>query len=382
MILHRDKKNLRSNGLRHSRRRGAIVILLVAGIGMAAITTTLDFADRTISEYKISKGEMSGFRALLLAKAGFQGGLGALRKIPEEQLYKSGLGLNPPPVPLGGGFIYYKLQGEDGKINLNSVFNADTKDINLRNQEMAQRLLERLGLKRELLTPLIDWIDDDSQGNTEASYYEKLVPPRKIKNGYLYSLSELTSVKGFDPKIVYGSQKPADYAEKYSKEFMSEEEKVLMNESDFVLANNYTAFVPYQRNYDDRINLNAAPYFVLMSLSDFMTRQAAMKILKLKIQKGGYLKDTKDIENLPEFQVPSVGGITLYKELAGEGTDVSGGRIKTKGEIFRITAVGEVSMDTGRQSEEPSSKSGKIAVRRITGIFDLTNNMMLYYRED
>ncbi|EQA43293.1 type II secretion system protein K-like protein [Leptospira broomii serovar Hurstbridge str. 5399] len=371
---------LRYKGLRFSRRRGAIVILLVAGIGMAAITTTLDFADRSLSEYKISKGEMSGFRALLLAKAGFQGGLGALRKIPEEQLYKSGIGLSPPPVPLGGGFIYYKIQGEDGKINLNSIYNADTKDINLRNQEMAQRLLERLGLKRELLTPLIDWIDDDSQGSTEAPYYQKLIPPRKIKNSYLYSLSELTSVKGFDPRIVYGSHKPPDYDEKYSKDFMSEEEKVLVGEADFVLANNMTAFVPFQRNYDDRINLNAAPYFVLMSLSDFMTRQAAMKILKLKIQKGGYIKDTKDIENLPEFQVPSVGGITLYKELAGEGTDVSGGRIKTKGEVFKITAVGEVPLDSGKQSE--GETSSKIAVRRISGIFDLTNNMMLYYRED
>ncbi|TGJ99093.1 type II secretion protein [Leptospira semungkisensis] len=376
-----SSKGLGMRGTRLSRRRGAVVMLLVFGVGVAAITTTLDFADRSVSEYKISQGEMSGFRALLLAKAGFQGGLGALRKIPEEQLYQSGIGLNPPPVPLGGGFIYYKLQGEDGKINLNSVYNTDTKDINLRNQEMAQRLLERLGLKRDILNPLIDWLDDDSQGNSESPYYEKLIPPRKIKNGYLYSLSELTSVKGFDPKIVYGSQKPPDYDEKNSKDFMTDEEKSLVTDADFVVANNFTAFVPFQRNYDDRINLNAAPYFVLMSLSDFMTRQAALQIMKLKIKKGGYLKETKDLETVPEFQVPSVGGLSLYKELAGEGTDVSGGRIKSKGEIYRITAVGEVGLNSN-QNKNADVLAGKKVVRRITGIFDLTNNIMLYYRED
>ncbi|EPG66494.1 general secretion pathway protein GspK [Leptospira wolffii] len=375
------RRGLSMKGTRLSRRRGAIVMLLVAGIGFAAIATTLDFAERSIADYKISQGEMAGFRALLLAKAGFQGALAALRKIPEEQLYQSGIGLSPPPVPLGGGMIYYKLQGEDGKINLNSIYNTDTKDINLRNQEMAQRLLERLGMKRELLNPLIDWLDDDNQGNSEAAYYEKLIPPRKIKNSYLYSLSELTSVKGFEPKIVYGSQKPPDYDQKYSKDFMTDEEKNLVSDSDFVLANNLTAFVPFQRNYDDRINLNAAPYFVLMSLSDFMTRQAALQIMKLKIKKGGYLKEVKDLDTVPEFQVPSVGGLSLYKELAGEGTDVSGGRIKTKGEIYRITAVGEVSINSAK-NKNSDVLLGKVIARRITGIFDLTNNIMLYYRED
>ncbi|PJZ65186.1 type II secretion protein [Leptospira wolffii] len=375
------RRGLSMKGNRLSRRRGAIVMLLVAGIGFAAIATTLDFAERSIADYKISQGEMAGFRALLLAKAGFQGALAALRKIPEEQLYQSGIGLSPPPVPLGGGMIYYKLQGEDGKINLNSIYNTDTKDINLRNQEMAQRLLERLGMKRELLNPLIDWLDDDNQGNSEAAYYEKLIPPRKIKNSYLYSLSELTSVKGFEPKIVYGSQKPPDYDQKYSKDFMTDEEKNLVSDSDFVLANNLTAFVPFQRNYDDRINLNAAPYFVLMSLSDFMTRQAALQIMKLKIKKGGYLKEVKDLDTVPEFQVPSVGGLSLYKELAGEGTDVSGGRIKTKGEIYRITAVGEVSINSAK-NKNSDVLLGKVIARRITGIFDLTNNIMLYYRED
>lgn len=356
-------------------------MLLVGGIGVAALTTTLDFAERSMAEYKISQGEMSGFKASLLAKAGFQGALAALRKIPEEQLYQSGIGLNPPPVPMGGGWIYYKIQGEDGKINLNSIFNADTKELNLRNQEMAQRLLERLGMKRDLFNPVVDWLDDDSQGNFEISYYEKLNPPRKIKNGYMYSLSELTSVKGFNPKIVYGSQKPPDYEQKYSKDFMSDEEKSLIGESDFVLANNLTAFVPFQRNYDDRINLNAAPYFVLMSLSDFMNRQSVLQIMKMKIKKGGYLKEIKDLETIPEFQIPSVGGLSLYKELAGEGTDVSGGRIKTKGEIFRISAVGEVERNYNSKKSSDVMKGPKI-VRRITGIFDLTNNLMLYYRED
>ncbi|WP_232371428.1 type II secretion system minor pseudopilin [Leptospira ainazelensis] len=355
-------------GLRKSRE-GFMVVILVMAIGTASFYTATEFAQRAGGELNIAYSDANGFRALLLAKAGFQGALGALKKIPEEYLYKSGIALNPPPLPMGGGTIYYKISSEDGKINLNTLLNQDDNQQNARAVEMVSRLFDKLGIKREKIFPIFDWMDTDLQetgGGAEDGYYSSLKPPRKNKNSFMYSVSELVSVKGFDRGLVYGSLKPADYQEKYSNAFQSEEEKALIGDSDFVLANNITAYIPSGQNSDDRINLNAAPYFVLMSLSDFMTKQAAMRILKFKLEQGGFIKELKDIEKFQEFQVPTAGGLTLYKELAGEGTDVSGGRIKTKGEIFRIVAVGQV---------------GK-TIRRITGIFDLTNSTMLYYMED
>ncbi|EJO70432.1 MULTISPECIES: general secretion pathway protein GspK [Leptospira] len=350
-------------------REGFMVVILVMAIGTASFYTATEFGERSLGERRIAQADADGFRALLLAKAGFQGALGALKKIPEEYLYKSGIALNPPPLPLGGGTIYYKISSEDGKINLNSLLNQDDNQQNLRSVEMLSRLFDHFGIKREKIFPIFDWMDTDLQetgGGAEDGYYSSLKPPRKNKNSFMYSISELVSVKGFDRATVYGSLKPADFDQKYSKAFQSEEERALIGDSDFVLANNVTAYIPSGQNSDDRINLNGAPYFVLMSLSDFMTKQAAMRILKFKLEQGGFIKELKDLEKFQEFQIPTSGGLTLYKELAGEGTEVSGGRVKTKGEIFRIVAVGQV---------------GK-TIRRITGIFDLTNNQMLYYMED
>ncbi|EMO60648.1 type II secretion system protein K-like protein [Leptospira borgpetersenii serovar Pomona str. 200901868] len=350
-------------------KKGFMVVILVMAIGTASFYTATEFGELSLGELRVAQANADGFRALLLAKAGFQGALGALKKIPEEYLYKSGIALNPPPLPLGGGTIYYKISSEDGKINLNSLLNQDDNQQNLRSVEMLSRLFDQFGIKREKLFPIFDWLDTDLQevgGGAEDGYYSSLKPPRKNKNSFMYSLSELVSVKGFDRETVYGSLKPPDFEQKYSKAFQSDEERALIGDSDFVLANNVTAYIPSGQSSDDRINLNGAPYFVLMSLSDFMTKQAAMRILKFKLERGGFIKELKDLEKFQEFQIPTAGGLTLYKELAGEGTDVSGGRVKTKGEIFRIVAVGQV----------------KNTVRRITGIFDLTNNQMLYYMED
>ncbi|EMO27996.1 type II secretion system protein K-like protein [Leptospira interrogans serovar Bataviae str. HAI135] len=140
-------------------REGFMVVILVMAIGTASFYTATEFGERSLGERRIAQADADGFRALLLAKAGFQGALGALKKIPEEYLYKSGIALNPPPLPLGGGTIYYKISSEDGKINLNSLLNQDDNQQNLRSVEMISRLFDHFGIKREKFFQfLIGWI--------------------------------------------------------------------------------------------------------------------------------------------------------------------------------------------------------------------------------
>jgi len=347
-----------------------MVLILIMALGAASLFTSGKFFQDAATEYQIAVSEGDGFRAHMLAKDGFTGALGALKKIPEEILYQSGLALDPPPIPLGGGVIYYTMSPEDGKINVNSLVKIYDDQPNQRAIEMMSRLFYQFGLRREMIYPIVDWIDENHQetgGGAEQYYYSRLKPPRKIKNAPFYSLSELLRVKGFDRATIYESLKPKDLEKNTSRDFLTDEERALLSDKDYVLSNNLTAYLPFGDTYDDRININTAPYFVLMSLSDFMTKQAALKILKLKLQKGGYLKEVKDLELEPEFQVKTTGDLSLYKELAGEGTDVSGGRIKTKGEVYKITGVGIIK---------------EKVVRKVTGIFDLANNQMLYYTED
>jgi general secretion pathway protein K len=370
-----------------SARQGAMIIVLVISIGTSGLLIANNFAKEKLMEYKVAEAQAKGFKAFLLARAGLQGAIGALKKIPEEILYQSGIAFNPPPVPLAGGTIFYKMYAEDGKININNLVKTYDQSPNLRIQEMMYRLYEQMGIKRENISYLIDWIDDNNEGNAEVNYYSGLKPPRKIKNGPLYTLSELTSVRGYDTKIVYGSLKPADLDKNTSKDFLSEEEKLLVTDNDYVLSNNITAFIPYKDTGDDRININSAPYHVLMSLSDFMTRSAAMRILKYKIEKGGYIKELKDLEKFAEFQAKTGDGYTLFNELVGESSSspqqnptskntsanpndqqlsIYGGRIKTKGEIYKITGVGMY----------------KNSSRRVTCLYDLPNDKILFYSED
>ena len=351
-------------------------------------------------DFKIAKANADGFKAFLLARAGLQGGIGALKKVPEEILYQSGIAFNPPPIPMAGGTVYYRISAEDGKFNINDLIKSYDNLPNLKVQEMLTRLFEQLGIQRDKIFPIIDWMDDNSEemgGGAEVYYYQNLKPPRKIKNAPMYSLSELTALKGWNRKIVYESLKNPDKEKNVSKDFLSEEEKLLVTDSDYVLSNNITAYLPFKDTGDDRININAAPYHVLMSISEFMTRQAVMRILKYKIEKGGYIKEINDLKNFAEFQIkttsmgsstsssPSTSGqanpgqpppppsssgqaqaLTLFDEIAGTGSAVSTGRVKTKGEIYRVVGVGTVGT----------------ATRRVSCIFDLTNDQILFYSED
>ena len=383
-----------------NKRRGGMVLFLVAAIGGSSFVIANQYAGDRMIDFKIAKANADGFKAFLLARAGLQGGLGALKKVPEEVLYQSGIAFNPPPIPMAGGTIYYRISAEDGKFNINDLIKAYDNLPNLKVQEMITKLFEQLGIPRERIFPIIDWIDDNSEemgGGAEVYYYSNLKPPRKIKNAQMYSLSELTALKGWNRKLVYESLKNPEKEKNNSKDFLSEEEKLLVTDADYVLSNNITAYLPFKDTGDDRININAAPYHVLMSISEFMTRQAVMRILKYKLEKGGYIKEINDLKNFAEFQIKttSMGGtpastsntsgannnqppppsansgqnqqaLTLFDEIAGQGTAVSTGRVKTKGEIYKVVGVGTVGN----------------ATRRVSCIFDLTNDQILFYSED
>ncbi len=384
-----------------NKRRGAILIMLVSMISASSFTMANFFVSERMEEFKIANSQADGFKAYLLARAGLQGAIGALKKIPEEALYQSGIAFNPPPVEfVKGGTTFYRISSEDGKFNLNDLVKPYDGTPNLKMQEMLTRLFEQLGITRTKIYPIIDWLDennDEAGGGGEMFYYNNLKPPRKIKNGMMYSLTELALVKDWNSKLIFESLKNPEKEKNNSKDFLSDEEKLLITDADFLLSYNLTAYVPHKDTGDERINLNAAPYHVLMSLSEYMTRAATMKILKLKTQKGGYIKELSDLKTEPEFMIktaalssstsktaqnqPSQQGqqiqpakqaapvqaqsITLYDEIAGDGA-LFAAKVKTGGEIYKIVGVGLVNS----------------ATRKVTCIFDRPNDQILFYSED
>src|SRR5205085_7807797 len=68
-----------------------------------------------------------------------------------------------------------------------------------------ERLLESLGLARELADAVVDWIDADddaSPGGAESAYYLSLKRPYAAANQRMRQVEELYRIRGFDAKTV------------------------------------------------------------------------------------------------------------------------------------------------------------------------------------
>jgi len=95
----------------------------------------------------------------------------------------------------------YGLSDEAGRINLN---------VASRGQLLA--LFDQLEMEDvypvELADALIDWRDADDKetglNGAESSYYIRMNPPYRCKNGPLGSLEELLMVRGFTGRVLYG----------------------------------------------------------------------------------------------------------------------------------------------------------------------------------
>src|SRR5438128_970096 len=112
-------KLLRSKN--HLSRKGMLVSTMVLMLGISANTIAVKYWSDAHDHFMAAKIGADGFRARQMAIAGFQAGLTALKSVPEEYLYKTGLALNPPDIALSKDcrprcYISYRIQPEDGRL--------------------------------------------------------------------------------------------------------------------------------------------------------------------------------------------------------------------------------------------------------------------------
>ena len=372
-------------------RRGSIAILATFLMGMAANVMAVKFFSDSHDQFAAARVSADGFRARQMALGGFQAGLAALKTVPEEYLYQTGITLQPPDIqvspdedPVTGKcrpqcFISYRIIPEDGKLNVNNLVLTSEDRPNAQYRQIFERFFVYYDVPVEVIDPIIDWIDENTfvEGTgAESPYYDSLQPPRKIKNYRMFNLSEITSVKDIEYNMIFRSRAPEDWFEIQEElKFQTEDEKLLIQADDWIPANNLTAYIPYGERFEDKININAARYHALMSLSDSMTREAVLALFKLRRKSGNYIKDVGALKDLPEFQVQTPLDVTLYEELAGTGGQVSG-IIKTEGDIWRIVGVGSI-LPTSDNEEDAGG-----VVRKVTALYDKTNSRLIYYSED
>jgi general secretion pathway protein K len=164
---------------------------------------------------------------------------------------------------IGTGRYVFRLFNESGKINLNTM--------GARSGVMLNNLLVNLGIAKEnadtIVDSILDWIDTDDLHRlkgAESDYYQSLPNPYKAKNARLDTLEELLLIKGMSPDILFGTK----------------ERKGLMQ---FV-----TIYSPTMR-----VNINAAPKEVLMSLPG-ITEDVVNKIIEQR--ESVEFKSAQDIQ--------------------------------------------------------------------------------------
>jgi general secretion pathway protein K len=113
-------------------------------------------------------------------------------------------------VPFGPGQYSYRISDEEARINLNAV-----------PPERLDRLLQALGLEKNVRDTIVDSVQDWRDANEEhrtngaesEDYYLKLALPYRARNGNLESLVELRQIKGVTDALYEGTPERLGLAE-------------------------------------------------------------------------------------------------------------------------------------------------------------------------
>jgi len=345
------------------RRQGYIVFMITIAILTLTLNTVLSLYKNSIAEYDRVKNQADYNKAKFLAQGGLATAINFLNRIPRHFLYAQGFHDVPFPFTFNGLItepMVFQISEESGKLNPNSLVNFFDDEVNFATRGMLDRLAESLGMPQENWDAVVDWIDENDSKRPygfESFYYASLEPPRRIKNARLHSLSELLMIEGFDSWVLFADKRTEEEKEMYSTDFYSPEELELVQSSDFKLSNNLSVYLQNTPGPGiSKVNINSAPYHVVMSLSEFMQPQIARSIL-LERNKKGYFKSIDSMKNIPLINQKSVGNLTLLQEIEG--------RIVFNDRIFKIVITGQV----GNQ------------LASVIGIYDISGKKLVRYMD-
>lgn len=342
-----------------SSRRGYAVLLFTAVILLLSYSSVAAFAAISFQEYRKVKLMADYTQARYLAQSGMATTIELIKTLTPEQLREIPLLEGLPGIPWENGVITLQVSEETGKFNPNHLLSFSAAlDINVAVQEMGNRLAESMGLPHDVWDAVIDWIDEDNVSmpkGYESLDYEMMDPPRRIKNSWLHSVDELLMIPGFDLWSLYEDHRTPEEKEMYSRDFDSEEELLVLTDEDYILANNLTVYLPENPSGAWKININSAPYHVILALSEFMSPEAAKAILIARLNNGYF--NSGDLAEIPELQAPSAGGLTLLDEIST--------RITYRDRLYKVVVEASIGSQTAR----------------VAGIYDIASRKIVWYME-
>jgi len=226
--------------------KGVALVLALAVIALL-VSLVVDFSYTMMVDLTLAANLRDEQKAFYVARSGVELARHLLEK--DDSTYDA-LDEDWALLPEHPGFISeddegrFKVTIEDeaAKIPINKLIQKDSTGKTIVNEQL-ERLFAVLELDPELINPIIDWLDTDSDpqlSGAEDAYYQSLPAPYPCKNGPLDALEELILVKGMTKEILYGQ----------------EEKKGLIH------------FLTLYSDDNGKININTATAEVIQSLSD------------------------------------------------------------------------------------------------------------------
>ena len=188
-----------------AKQRGVAIVLAMAVVALAAMAATaMMLAQSTWSR----ESELTADH--VQAQALIQSGVDWSRAVLADDRRSNSVdhlgepwALRSPPMPVENGELAGDIADQQGLFNLNNLVKGGK--VNLAQLVHFQRLLSLLGLPTALAGALVDWIDADSepqtQGGAEDETYLALQPPYLAANRPLIDVAELALVRGFDDGV-------------------------------------------------------------------------------------------------------------------------------------------------------------------------------------
>ncbi len=248
--------------IHQSSIRGSALIVVLWVIGLMGLLVG-SFAFDAHLESRITSYYRKRTRATALAESGIEVGkllMLKMEKVDPKAEVPAGEDDDPWYAPArqleATGAVHQELALGEGTVVLDIVTEQALRSVNhLKKEEEWEPVLAVVGVPEEMWPELIeaflDWTDPDDEARVDGAetedYYKTLDPPYRARNGDLYSVDELLSIKGFTRAIVYGGALDPE-----------SEDPVMITAGG--LSGLLTVFG------DPKINVNAAPYNVLLTL--------------------------------------------------------------------------------------------------------------------
>lgn len=336
------------SGRTRRRAGGSALIIVLWVIGLMGILVS-SFAFDAHLEAKVTSYYRKRTRAGFLAYAAMEKAKSILFAVPKIDVKGE-----PPEdatawyrdarsLAEGGSFAGTYTLGE-GEFDVEIVTEQARWSVNhLKEEEAWEPLLDFIGvppdLWPELIESFLDWVDADddarADGAETSDYYETLDPPYRARNGDLDTVDELLLIKGFNRAILYGGALD-----------MGAEDPVMIEHGGLI--NLLTVYG------DKRININAAPYHVLLTLrdpsgdADLLTEAILNERLGITNVDGrveyGYFTDDADMfSRVPELGIPErreyvTTAVSPFYRITGRG--------RVENVERRVWCVGQVAGET------------------------------------